>query len=187
TKQKLFPIKAIQSEPLVYDDFKPYIIWVILILILIAVFVYYFVFRKKPIVDQEEPIVQIPPYDEAIEKLKKLDNKLLWQNNQIKKYYSELTEIIRDFIEKELKIPALEITTQELIEALSNLDKSETLQIDKETTRKLNSLLSEADLVKFAKSTPLSHEIEDDRKNAENILNDLKPLIIEEAENDELE
>ena len=187
TKQKLFPIKAIQSEPLVYDDFKPYIIWVILILILIAVFVYYFVFRKKPIVDQEEPIVQIPPYDEAIEKLKKLDNKLLWQNNQIKKYYSELTEIIRDFIEKELKIPALEITTQELIEALSNIDKSETFQIDKETTRKLNSLLSEADLVKFAKSTPLSHEIEDDRKDAENILNDLKPLIIEEAENDELE
>jgi len=172
---------------LVYDDFKPYIIWVILILILIAVFVYYFVYRKKPIADQEEPVVQIPPYDEAIEKLQELDNKLLWQNNQIKKYYSELTEIIRDFIEKELKIPALEITTQELIEALSNLDKSETLQIDKETTRKLNSLLSEADLVKFAKSTPLSHEIEDDRKDAENILNDLKPVITEEAENDELE
>ena len=172
---------------MVYDDFKPYIIWVILILILIAVFVYYFVYRKKPITNQEEPIVQIPPYDEAIEKLQKLDNKLLWQNNQIKKYYSELTEIIRDFIEKELKIPALEITTQELIEALSNLDNSKTLQIDKETTRKLNSLLSEADLVKFAKSTPLSHEIEDDRKDAENILNDLKPVIIEEAENDELE
>ena len=49
------------------------------------------------------------------------------------------------------------------------------------------SLLSEADLVKFAKSTPLSHEIEDDRKDAENILNDLKPVITEEAENDELE
>ena len=41
--------------------------------------------------------------------------------------------------------------------------------------------------MKFAKSTPLSHEIEDDRKDAENILNDLKPVIIEEAENDELE
>ena len=38
-----------------------------------------------------------------VKKLKKLDNKLLWQNNQIKKYYSELTEIIRDFIEKEYK------------------------------------------------------------------------------------
>jgi hypothetical protein len=160
---------------------------VVLTLILIAIFIYYFIFRKKPIVEQEELHVPIPPYDEAIEKLQKLDNKLLWQNNQIKKYYSELTEIIRDFIEKELKIPALEITTQELIEALSNLDKSETFQIDKETTRKLNSLLSEADLVKFAKSTPLSHEIEDDRKDAENILNDLKPVIIEEAENDELE
>ena len=41
--------------------------------------------------------------------------------------------------------------------------------------------------MKFAKSTPLSHEIEDDRKDAENILNDLKPVIMEEAENNELE
>ena len=37
TKLKMFPIKAIQSEPLVFDDFKPYIIWVVLGLLLIAV------------------------------------------------------------------------------------------------------------------------------------------------------
>ena len=54
--------------------------------------------------------------------------------------------------------------------------------------KKLNALLQEADLVKFAKSTPLSHEIEEDRRDAEEVLNNLKPTpIIEETKDDELE
>tara|TARA_B100000795_G_C22792048_1_gene437452 strand:- start:1668 stop:2591 length:924 start_codon:yes stop_codon:yes gene_type:complete len=188
TKQKMFPIKAIQSEPLIYDDFKPYIIWIILIIILIAAIVYYLVTRKKPATTEEEPIAALPPFEEAIERLQELDNKLLWQNNEIKKYYSELTEIVRAFIEKELKIPALEITTHELVEILSDFNKAKTIDTNKETIKKLNALLREADLVKFAKSTPLSHEIEEDRIDAEDVLNDLKPTpLIEETEDDELE
>ena len=47
TKQKMFPIKAIQSEPFTFDDFKPYIIWIVLALLLIAGLIYYFKTRKK--------------------------------------------------------------------------------------------------------------------------------------------
>ena len=188
TKQKMFPIKAIQSEPLVYDDFKPYIIWLLLVLLLIAAVIYYLVTRKKPTITEEEGIDALAPFEEAIEKLQKLDNKLLWQNNEIKKYYSELTEIVRAYIEKELKIPALEITTHELVAILSEFNKAKTIDTSKETIKKLNALLQEADLVKFAKSTPLSHEIEEDRKDAEEILYTLKPTpIIEETKDDELE
>ena len=188
TKQKMFPIKAIQSEPLVYDDFKPYIIWLLLVLLLIAAIIYYLVTRKKPTITEEEGIDALAPFEEAIEKLQKLDNKLLWQNNEIKKYYSELTEIVRAYIEKELKIPALEITTHELVDILSAFNKSKTIDASKETIKKLNALLQEADLVKFAKSTPLSHEIEEDRKDAEEILYTLKLTpIIEETKDDELE
>ena len=188
TKQKMFPIKAIQSEPLVYDDFKPYIIWLLLVLLLIAAVIYYLVTRKKPTITEEEGIAALAPFEEAIEKLQKLDNKLLWQNNEIKKYYSELTEIVRAYIEKELKIPALEITTHELVAILSEFNKAKTIDTSKETIKKLNALLQEADLVKFAKSTPLSHEIEEDRKDAEEILYTLKPTpIIEETKDDELE
>ena len=188
TKQKMFPIKAIQSEPLVYDDFKPYIIWLLLALLLIGAIIYYLVTRKKATITQEEGITALAPFEEAIEKLQELDNKLLWQNNEIKKYYSELTEIVRAYIEKELKIPALEITTHELVDILSDFNKAKTINTSKETIKKLNALLQEADLVKFAKSTPLSHEIEEDRRDAEEVLYTLKPTpIIEETKDDELE
>ena len=188
TKQKMFPIKAIQSEPLIYDDFKPYIIWVVLAILLIGLFIYYLKNRKKPEIKEVEIINTLPPFEEALEKLQELDNKLLWQNNEIKKYYSELTEIIRVFIEKELEIPALEITTFELVSLLSDYNTPKNINITKETVRKLDALLQEADLVKFAKSTPLSHEIEEDRRVAEKVLNDLKPIpLIEETKENELE
>ena len=188
TQQKPFPIKSIQTEPLVYDDFKPYLIWVVLALLLIGLFIYYLKTRKKPEIKEIETVNTLPPYEEALEKLQELDDKLLWQNNEIKKYYSELTEIVRVFIEKELEIPALEITTFELISLLSDYNTPKNINITKETVRKLNALLQEADLVKFAKSTPLSHEIEEDRRVAEKVLNDLKPIpLIEEIKENELE
>lgn len=188
SQQKPFPIKSIQTEPLVYDDFKPYVIWVILALLLLGLFIYYLKTRKKPEIKEIESINTLPPYEEALEKLQELDDKLLWQNNEIKKYYSELTEIVRVFIEKELEIPALEITTFELISLLSDYNTPKNINITKETVHKLNALLQEADLVKFAKSTPLSHEIEEDRRVAEKVLNDLKPIpLIEEIKENELE
>ena len=188
SQQKPFPIKSIQTEPLVYDDFKPYLIWVVLALLLIGLFIYYLKTRKKPEIKEIETVDILPPYEEALEKLQELDDKLLWQNNEIKKYYSELTEIVRVFIEKELEIPALEITTFELISLLSDYNTPKNINITKETVRKLNALLQEADLVKFAKSTPLSHEIEEDRRVAEKVLNDLRPIpLIEEIKENELE
>ena len=188
SKQKMFPIKSIQTEPLIFDDFKPYIVWGILALSLIGILVYYLIARKKPEVDEKDTVLIIPPFEEALQKLQELDNKLLWQNNEIKKYYSELTEIVRVFIEKELEIPALEITTQELVVQLSEYDKSKNYNLTKETIQKLNTLFKEADLVKFAKSTPLSHEIEEDRRIAEKVLNDLKPIpLIDEMKEDELD
>ena len=88
TKQKMFPIKAIQTEPLVYDDFKPYIIWVVLAILLIGLFIYYLKNRKNPEIEEVEIINTLPPFEEALEKLQELDNKLLWQNNEIKKFQS---------------------------------------------------------------------------------------------------
>lgn len=125
----------------------------------------------------------MPPFEEAIERLQKLDEKLLWQNNEVKKYYSELTEIIRSYIEKELKIPALESTTDELIDTLADFNDAKTIETSKDVIKKLKELLQEADLVKFAKSKPLSHEIEEDRRDAENVLENLKAKpVIEEVE-----
>ena len=109
----------------------------------------------------------------------------LWQNNKIKEYYSELTEIVRGYIERELKVPALERTTDEIIETLTDFKSSQSITTSKETIKKLKELLEESDLVKFAKSKPLPLEIKEDRKDAENIISNLKPKPI--IKDDELE
>ena len=190
TKQKMFPIKSIQNEPYQFDDFKPYLWYLVLALIIIGL-ILYFIFRKKKEVVKEEIIPALPPYEEAIQKLHELDEKLLWQNNHIKEYYSELTEIVRGFIERELKVPALESTTDELIEILTDFNDTEAISTTKETIKKLRDLLREADLVKFAKSKPMSEQIEFNRKEAEEVVTELKPETIEtpetKNEEDELE
>ena len=110
----------------------------------------------------------------------------MWQNNKVKEYYSELTEIVRGYIERELKVPALEKTTDEVLDMLKDFKNAETILTSEDTITKLRDLLREADLVKFAKSKPLAIEIEEDRKDAQDIVSNLKPKPIIE-EDDELE
>jgi len=187
TKVKKFPIKSIKSEPFTFDDFKIYAYLLIAALAIISFWIYWFVVRKQKENEEEATYKAMPPYEEAIYRLNELDEKLLWQNNKIKEYYSELTEIIRGYIERELKVPALENTTDEVLDMLKDFKDSETIQTSKETLKKLKELLREADLVKFAKSKPLANEIEEDRKDAEEIISNLTPKPIIGKEDDGLE
>lgn len=187
TKVKKFPIKSIKSEPYTFNDFKIYIYIALAILAIIAFWIYWFVIRKRKEEVEAPTYRTLPPYEEAIIRLNELDEKLLWQNNKIKEYYSELTEIVRGYIERELKVPALENTTDNILDMLRDFKMAETITTSQETLDKLRSLLKEADLVKFAKSKPLAIEIEDDRKDAEHIIGNLKPKIEEKEEEDELE
>ena len=179
TKQKMYPIKAIQSEPYTFDDFKSYLWWILGILLLLAI-ILYFVLRKKKTV--EEIIAKIPPYELALRRLKELDEKQLWQKNKIKQYYVELTDIIRSYIERELNIPALESTTDELMETITDFNSSSKLNIPNEIIEKLQKLLKEADLVKFAKYTPLINEIEIHRRDTGEIVEALHPKNVIEDE-----
>lgn len=177
TKQKLFPIKAVKDQPIIFDDYKSYI-WVILIILALILLYYYYIFRKK----KEQVAIEnrIPPYDLAMQRLGQLDEKSLWQAGKVKLYYVELTDIIRTYIERELNIPALESTTDELMETIKDFNKIKTLDLPKETVNNLQKLLREADLVKFAKHKPVSEEIQTHRIDTESIIKDLKPKNVEE-------
>jgi hypothetical protein len=186
TKVKKFPIKSIKKEPFTFDDFKIYLYIILAIIAIIGFWIYWFVIRKRKTEEDAPTYRTLPPYEEALLKLNELDEKLLWQNNKIKEYYSELTEIVRGYIERELKVPALENTSDEILEMIKDFKTSDTIETSKETIDKLKDLLREADLVKFAKSKPLAIEIEDDRRDAEHIIGNLKPKPIIEKD-DELE
>ena len=151
TKQKMFPIKAIQSEPFTFDDFKPYIIWIVLALLLIAGLIYYLKTRKKKEVVEKKVVAAIPAFEEALAKLKELDEKLLWQNNKVKQYYTELTDIIQHYLGRDVEIPTAELTSSEIIELVETQNDSRKLGIERDTLKNLGLLFKNADLVKFAK------------------------------------
>ena len=178
-KQKMYPIKAIYGEPYTFDDFKSYLWWILGIVAILGI-ILYFVFRKKE--TEEEIIAKIPPYQLAVSRLKELDEKQLWQKNKIKQYYIELTDIVRTYIERELNIPALESTTDELLETITDFNTSSSLQIPDDVLKKLQKLLRESDLVKFAKYKPLSNEIELHRNAAGFVIDEIKTVTPEEED-----
>jgi len=89
----------------------------------------------------------IPAHIIALGELESLKTKELWQNKQIKTYYSELSVILRTYIENRYHILAMESTTDEINRDLKGILESNDNEL-------LNEFLSTADLVKFAKVKP---------------------------------
>lgn len=121
------------------------------VLILALLYVIYKVRRKEPLIHfPEKP--KPPAHVTALEHLELLRVKKLWQSGHLKEYHSELTDIVRTYIEKRFPVNAMEMVTDEIIEALFLFN------LDREILDKLRQLLQLADMVKFAKGNPLPDE-----------------------------
>jgi hypothetical protein len=119
-----------------------------------------------------KPVPLIPPYELAMSELTALNEKKLWQRGMIKEYYTEVTEIIRRYIERRYGISALEMTSSEIVNSLINV------QHDAKIQEILNMFLNLADYVKFAKFQPNTIDNEDELKRAYSFIENTK--IIEE-------
>ncbi|MCY4204207.1 MAG: BatA domain-containing protein [Bacteroidetes bacterium] len=111
--------------------------------------------RRKPDIfppDETENLDTPSPATIALERLHALENTPLTNRPQVEAYYVELSEALRCYIEHRLRIPALESTTQELIQNLVSPDIQH--QIPSGVPGQLEQILSLADLVKFADVTP---------------------------------
>ena len=153
SKQKLFDIK-----PLIEVDKKPSKIWRTLGFILLALLgiggvLYWFIWRKKPM-SEAEKIAALKPYERAKLALEKLDEERYFENEEIKTYYSDLTLILRQYLDEKVYEQSLESTTDELIFRLKTLEAANQIKLSKETIQNIETILKRADLVKFAKSKP---------------------------------
>jgi hypothetical protein len=99
TKQKLYDIKPIIEVEKPKKNWWPIIIIVLSALAIIAFLIYWFVWRKKPLTEAER-IAQLPPFERAKAELKNLENSRFLIEDKSKEYYSELTRIIRSFIDE---------------------------------------------------------------------------------------
>ena len=185
TKQKMFHIKPAFEVEEPGFDFENLLYWIIPILVIIGVAAFLFFRRRKK--KREEAAQQLPPYEEAIEALKELDHSHFLENDNSKRYYSSLTEILKRYIGREVDDAALESTSNELIERLILHKDAGNFDFDSETINKINKILKRADLIKFAKMREQEGQAKVDRTVVEDIINETKEIIPEPTEEELLQ
>lgn len=148
-------IKLPYHAPVTLKEVMPYILGVILIGAILF-FILYSIKRKK----QNKPIFSIPQKPRepahviALRELDRIKGEKLWQQDKIKQYYSEVTEVLREYIEGRFEIPAMEQTSEETLAAF----KYRQDLLDEKNYNSLKQILNLADMVKFAKFIPLPDE-----------------------------
>jgi hypothetical protein len=183
-KQKMYDIKDIVPANEGIGDWWKYLL-ILLLIAGIGAFIYWYI-KKRQKQEIEEEIYKTP-IEKATSLLNNLEKKELWQQGEVKEYYSQLTDIVRNYIEEAIEIPAMESTTSELIEGLKTASQKKKMKLSQETIDNLFVVLKQADLVKFAKSKPLDFEITEDRKKIERAIVTLDkaiPVVVEN--NDEM-
>ena len=181
TKQKLYDIKPIIEVDKSSGHWFKYLLMVLLIVGAIAFLMYWFIWRDKPLTT-EEKIALLPPYERAKLALKELDEAQLLDNDELKAYYSQLTLIIRKYLDEKVYDHSLESTTDELISRLRLLKDGNQIDLDQNTIKNIETIFRRADLVKFAKSRPDKELAKLDRKTIDLEIDHVKESLPEPTE-----
>ncbi|MCM1151154.1 MAG: hypothetical protein NC209_05735 [Alistipes sp.] len=185
TSHSIFDLKDQRTLPFRFGEIGGYVGWGALGALLLAAAIYGLLrwlrsrgatlgglFPGKPL---------LPPHVEAIRALEALHHQKLWQNNRHKQYYSGLTDILRTYIARRWEVGAMEMTSDEIIAAMRNVELPDKARMD------LGALLRESDLVKFAKATPDAEENENAYLKAYYFVEETKPATEQAEENPENE
>jgi hypothetical protein len=171
TAKAIFDIKKPYGAPFTFREILPYIgIGIgLLLLIILIIYIARRLKKQKPLLPTR--INTEPAHVTALRNLDLLKEEKLWQQGQVKKYYTKLTDIIRIYIEQRFEVSAMEQTSDEILAALKKI------AIDDESCfAALREILTLADLVKFAKALPLPNENESNILNAYLFVNHTKAV-----------
>lgn len=183
TEQALFPIKTIL--PIARNTqgwWKPYLYGLLTLLGLMAAYLGVQKTQKRIRKSRQK----LPPFERALFALQALEAKRLDKQEAYKNYYSEMTDIVRNFLEDETTIDALESTSDELLTKLELLRDTGNLALQNETLDQLKEVLLRADLVKFARAMPEERLARVDRSKIEEVIKDTQAALPEPTEEERL-
>ena len=142
--------------------------WVLLAVLLAGVGVagYYLItyLQRRKLEEAGNEVVTEPlrPAEEvALEKLDAIKEKKIWQQGQVKEYYTQLTDVVREYIARRFEVSSVEQTSDETLRDIRPL-----LSERKDLYDQLRKMLTLADLVKFAKWSTTHDENELSLRNA---------------------
>lgn len=140
------PIKDISREQVLWSDYLPLAVMILVGLGILALMFWWYNRSKKSVARSRA--IALPAHELALKKLRVLQEKALWRQGAVKEHCAELTFILREYLEKRFEVPALGSTSEGTLQALKQTDFPAALKPD------LENILSQADLAKFAKAIP---------------------------------
>jgi hypothetical protein len=125
-------------------------------LIVLGVFVYNKYLKKKPVLDEKSQELLLPPHVVALNYLDRIKQEKSWQQGRYKEFHTEITDVLRTYIERMYNINSMEMTSVEIMDQFRQMRLEQ-----KSVYLSLEQILKLADLVKFAKweATPEEHEL----------------------------
>ena len=172
TKQKLYDIKPILQVK--KPNLKKTILnWLLILIAITAIISIVFYYWRKRELKTKNNSLSLPPYELAKLALSKLNEEKAFENDEVKEFYSDLTLILRKYLNDKVYNHSLESTTDELLLKLNDLNKSNKISLDEESIKNIEATLKRADLVKFAKSKPSIEMVRMDKKA---ILNEIESV-----------
>ncbi len=155
TTQAFKGLKDPIDAPFSIWEYKYHILGGAVALCLIA-FLFYIMFRKVDMAAKTAAKPKKPAHEMALEKLMTIEGAKLWQQGDLKTYYSGISDTMREYLEARFRFLAVESTTDEIFSQLDKLD------LPAKQRDQLKEMFTLADLAKFAKVQPLP----DDHLNA---------------------
>ena len=172
---QFFGPKDIQKVPFVWSDWIGLIVCAIL-LVPMGILLVYLAKRlkdNKPIIRKVKVEPKLPAHQTAMNEIERIKAEKIWQKGQQKEYYTELTDVIRNYIMERFHFNAMEMTSSEIIEHLLETD-------EKKDIDELKELFVTADLVKFAKHDPMMNENDANLVSAIDFINETKQEELED-------
>lgn len=149
----IFGIKEELAPPFDWAEWRE-VIWFFVLALLIGGLLGYVIYRlktNKPIIRRIRNKKRQPPHKVAMQKIEQIKEEKIWQSEDSKEYYTQLTDTLRTYIKERYGFNAMEMTSYEIIQKLQEVN-------DEEAINELRELFQTADLVKFAKYSTLINE-----------------------------
>jgi hypothetical protein len=141
--------------------------------VLLFGFIIYRFLKNRNRFDSEKTIL-LSLEERTLNAIDALEKRKLWEEDRLKEHFVQLSYILRSYLTERYSISLLEKTTHEARLLL------EEIALNKSTISSIISVLSEADMVKFAKSKPEVNSILLVSRMARVIVKETRPI---ESEN----
>ena len=172
-------MKGIKGPWSVPPNWLFYILAVLLVVVVIGGIIFLYLRRRaKPVDLQPEALSHRQPHEIAYEELNRIEGMNWVAQGEMKIYHTEISHVIRQYIAARYHVPALELTTQELLDRLQREDVPKEL---------VQHFFTNCDWVKFARYSPTKPEAHERMEEARRIVDETKQFWVGVGEEKESE